>query len=230
MGLRAYFKEHTTFGFRQSLRLVLAEWDIQRRHRRGCRIAQQMIGPLKLNLGCGSNLKPGWVNADLFAAGADLPLDLREPLPFPDASVTNIYSEHFFEHLEYPREVEPFLKECQRLLIPGGLFSVGVPDTKWPLLSYANDTPEYFVEAKNRRWGPEVCRETRLHQINYHFRQGSEHKYAYDFETLAHVLRKAGFTNIIRRGFDPSLDTESRSLGTLYVDASKPHASSASAA
>ncbi len=230
MGLRSYFKEHTTFGFRQSVRMVRAEWDIQRRHRRGCKIARQIATPLKLNLGCGSNLKPGWVNADLFEEGADLSLDLREPLPFPDKSATTIYSEHFFEHLEYPAEVESFLKECWRVLAPGGVFSVALPDTQWPLLSYANHNQEYFLEAKNRRWGPEWCRETRLHQINYHFRQGGEHKYAYDFETLAKVLQNAGYGNIIERGFDPALDSVRRKLGTLYVEACRPGASLQNAA
>jgi predicted SAM-dependent methyltransferase len=221
MGLRSYLKQHTTSGFRQSVRKVREEIDIQRRHRRGCKIAQQIRGPLKLNLGCGSSLKPGWVNADLFTPGADLPLDLREPLPFEDASATVIYSEHFFEHLEYPSEVEPFLKECWRVLAPGGRFSVGVPDTKWPLLSYANGNQEYFLQAKNQKWGPDWCHQTPLHQINYHFRQGREHKYAWDFETLSQVLMEAGFVDIIERNFDPALDTARRMLGTLYVDALK---------
>jgi len=61
-----------------------------------------------------------------------------------------------------------------------------------------------------------------MHQINYHFRQGTEHKYAWDYETLAEVLRNAGFADVKRREFDPQTDAGSRRIGTLYVDARRP--------
>ena len=60
-----------------------------------------------------------------------------------------------------------------------------------------------------------------MHNINYRFRQGSEHKYAYDCETLEQLLARAGFTQIQRSEFDPGLDTERRKIGTLYVTAAK---------
>lgn len=66
--------------------------------------------PLKLDLGCGPNPKAGWVNIDL-ARGADLRLDLREPLPLPSGCAEVVYSEHFFEHLGYPGEASDFLAE-----------------------------------------------------------------------------------------------------------------------
>ena len=58
-------------------------------------------------------------------------------------------------------------------------------------------------------------------RINYHFRQDGEHRFAYDHETLHHVLAEAGFRDIRRRAFDATLDTENRKIGTLYVDAEK---------
>ena len=64
--------------------------------------------------------------------------------------------------------------------------------------------------------------DTRMHNLNYHFRQGAEHKYAYDYETLAVVLEQAGFDSVAKRPFDPKLDTASRREGTLYVDACAP--------
>jgi hypothetical protein len=62
-----------------------------------------------------------------------------------------------------------------------------------------------------------------MHNLNYHFRQGREHKYAYDFETLAQILSMGGFASIVRRPFNPNLDDERREQGTLYVDAKKPN-------
>ena len=59
-----------------------------------------------------------------------------------------IYSEHFFEHLQHPRDTTRFLSEAFRLLEQGGVFSVGVPDTEWPLKAYSDDKDPYFPTAK----------------------------------------------------------------------------------
>ena len=75
---------------------------------------------LKLHLACGDRLLPDWVNIDLVPM-ADLRLDLRDPLPLPDGCAQLIYASHYLEHLDYRREVPPFLKECHRLLEPGGV-------------------------------------------------------------------------------------------------------------
>jgi len=62
--------------------------------------------------------------------------------------------------------------------------------------------------------------------INEHFRGFPRgkwgHKYAYDLETLVKVLQQAGFIGITPRNFDPSIDSELRKIGSLYVDAHKP--------
>jgi len=61
-----------------------------------------------------------------------------------------------------------------------------------------------------------------MHCINYHFRQDGEHKYAYDFETLAHVLGEIGFESVQQRLFNQEVDDASRKM-VLYVDAYKPN-------
>jgi predicted SAM-dependent methyltransferase len=174
---------------------------------------------LKINFGCGSVIKRDWINIDL-CKGVDLTLDLRKRLPFLDNSCVIVYSEHFFEHLNYPDSAMLFLKECYRVLKPGGIFSVGVPDTEWPLRAYAGlDNANYFKYAKER-WHPQCT--TKMEHINYHFRQNGQHLFAYDFETLKYILEKCGFRNVKRRNFDSSLDRKYRELGTLYVNAIKP--------
>lgn len=141
-------------------------------------------------------------------------------MPFRDNSAKIIYSEHFFEHLDYPEPAMRFLRECHRILKPGGTFSVGVPDAEWPLQAYVGpDNAGYFAYSK-ATWLPAWCH-TRLDDINYHFRQEGEHRFAYDYETLRHVLVEAGFANVRRRAFNDALDTENRRIGTLYVDAEK---------
>jgi predicted SAM-dependent methyltransferase len=207
-------------GLRDAVATLAAEWAVYRIHRAGRRKCVAYAGKkhLKLNVGCGPNVKADWVNIDL-APGADLTLDLREPIPLKDGCCSMIYSEHFFEHLQHPRDTTRFLSEAFRLLEPRGIFSVGVPDTEWPLKAYSDDKDSYFQAAK--RWHPSTCK-TRLDQINYHFRQNGEHKYAWDFETLKNALEDIGFRNCTRRAPDPELDSESRFLGTLYVDCLRP--------
>lgn len=175
---------------------------------------------LRLHVGCGPRVKHGWVNID-FAGNAELTLDARRQMPLARASCSIVYSEHFLEHLEYPAEIEHFLKNAHRVLRPGGVFSAGVPDTEWPIRAYGEGiTSEYFKHSKER-WHPKWC-VTRMEHINYHFRQGREHRFAYDFETLKYVLEKTGFIEVRRRNFDHLLDSKDRELGTLYVEATKP--------
>ncbi len=223
--LGVVFTRPSTRGTREARRALARELVLSRRHLASVRKARQLAGAtgLKLHLACGPNLKPGWLNIDLFAPRADLRLDLREPLPLADSSVAVIFSEHFVEHLAYPGEVGHLLRESLRVLQPGGLFSVGVPDTE-PLLNAYAAGDEATFRTYQEHWHPSWCN-TPMHQVNYHFRQGTQHKYAYDFATLAQILEAAGFGPISRREFDPNLDSAARRYGTLYVDARKPVAS-----
>ena len=214
-------KSHTSFALRRSLRQVSEEWKINRVHQSAVKKARQSWqgSSLKINLGSGPFGKAGWLNIDLYDSRADLRLDLREPWPFPDGSVTCIYSEHVFEHFEIYTEVPHVLSESLRVLQPGGVFDVGVPDTECPLRGYGFPDDDYWKHVTS--WHPADC-ETQLDHINYHFRQGSEHKYAWDEETLGKTLLKAGFVDVNRRPFDPALDSEHRQIATLYMRAFKP--------
>jgi len=210
----------TTTGLRQSGKALVAEFRLWRTHRRAVKQARGLPATgLRLHLGSGPNRKPGWVNIDLHQE-ADLQLDLREPLPFPDGSCAIVYSEHVLEHFEYPEPAMSMLRDWLRVLAPGGTCRVGVPDTQWPLTEYCGTGEgRYFALAKER-WHPEWCR-TPMEHINYHFRQDREHKFAYDAETLVRALTVAGFVGARQTAFDPAIDTPVRELGTLYATASK---------
>lgn len=221
---KSFIRKHTTIGFRQSIHKCIYEYRILRIHRRNLKRGRSYYHPqgLKLHLGCGRRIKAGWVNIDLFSPSADLHLDLRESFPFSSGSVDIIYSEHFFEHLAYPDEVEKFLCDCLRVLKPGGLFSAGVPDAGLWLHNYVKKDEKMFRDARER-FHPKWCK-TWMHQINYLFRQKDEHKYAYDYETIAQVLGDAGFANVKRRPWDSERDSPGWERA-LYIDAEKPRLS-----
>jgi len=220
--VKDYIRTKSSKSFVKAVRNARQEWRYARLHRSELKKVKQFLRlpDKKLNLGCGHHPKPGWINVDLLESDADLRLDLREEWPFAENSINYIYSEHIFEHFELDEEVPHFLSEALRVLRPGGTFDVGVPDTEWALRSYGDPSDPYWLFSKTVH--PDGC-ETQLDHINYHFRQGTEHKYAWDYETLARTLQKFGFIEITRREFDARLDADHRKLGTLYVRALKPN-------
>ncbi|MBA3263340.1 MAG: methyltransferase domain-containing protein [Thermoleophilaceae bacterium] len=173
--------------------------------------------PLRLNLGSGSDVRPGWLNID-FMGDADLLVDLRRPLPLHDRSAELAYSEHTLEHLDYPTDAEAFLRECLRVLRPGGVVSVGVPDGEPAIVDYPSGAGWY------EHWAPSFPPRlsTRMERLNYLFRQDGDHRFAYDSETLLALLHRVGFTDARRRRFDPAIDSAAREDGTLYVEARAP--------
>lgn len=82
--------------------------------------------PKRLNLGCGSYKKPGFLNVDNEpSAEPDLLLDLEQiPYPFPDNHFEEIRAYHVLEHLSNPFAV---MREIHRILAPNGLVIVRVP-------------------------------------------------------------------------------------------------------
>lgn len=81
-----------------------------------------------LNLGCGHNKIPGCLNVDCDPAlNPDKVVDVRETLPFENASFDQVLLFHTIEHLEslyHPH----ILSEIHRVLIPGGRFYISYPE------------------------------------------------------------------------------------------------------
>ena len=73
-------------------------------------------------------------------------LDLTKPLPFADSSVSAVFSSHVFEHLFFD-EVERLTKEIYRILMPGGVCRVVVPDLEKIVGLYNPSDPKPFLEA-----------------------------------------------------------------------------------
>ena len=59
--------------------------------------------------------------------------DVRKPFPIPDNSIYAFQSEDVFEHVEYT-DMGAIFDEIHRVLVPGGLFRLSVPDYRCPLL------------------------------------------------------------------------------------------------
>lgn len=73
----------------------------------------------------------------------DMDVDITQPLPrdrFPDECADVVYSEMCLEH-QTPQQAWSFLDECHRILRPGGLIRIVIPDF---CLSWRLKDPDYF--------------------------------------------------------------------------------------
>lgn len=98
-----------------------------------------------LNLGCGNRTHEAWINIDYSRTArlkglwfvqpfvsiclpqGYLNHDLRHGIPFADGTVDVVYSSHLLEHLEHGYALA-FIQECYRVLKPGGVVRIVVPD------------------------------------------------------------------------------------------------------
>ena len=84
-------------------------------------------GRLLLNLGCGSDHHPAFVNVDLDAHPGVIAHDLRQGIPFPDATFDLAYHSTMLSMFR-PAEAARFTRECWRVLKPGGVLRVVTED------------------------------------------------------------------------------------------------------
>ena len=180
-----------------------------------------------VNAACGPQVLEGFLNLDTNETVAGvLPWDCRTSLPLEEGMAAGIRAEQFVEHLETREELPAFLAAAHRALRPGGVLRVIVPDVARYLEAYCRgDLTGYRELAVPDPFPADLP--TRMDIVNHVFHQWHEHRWGYDFETLAHRLRAAGFTKIVRTGYKESLDPklasdrEIHAPYSLYVDAVK---------
>jgi predicted SAM-dependent methyltransferase len=186
-----------------------------------------------VNIGAGDAGRTGWINLDgSIAKGVNCLYDARKRLPFSNESVKGIFTEHFFEHIDYTEEAPHFLAECHRVLQIGGVIRIIVPDAEKYLRAYVAGGWQELAclrplddQLKDHHFNFKY--NTRMELINVVFRQSQEHKFAYDFETLALILRRNGFEDIRKQEFgksmipDMCIDLDVRASESLYVEAVK---------
>lgn len=139
--------------------------------------------------------------------------DLRRPLPFDDESFDAIYASHVVEHL-YRTDAHRLLRECRRILRPGGVLRVVVPDLKAIVDEYVthdgagpgHDPLERddACERLNQRLmlrhdhPPDGPLHLRLYTF---FSDFHTHKWMYDAPHLLGLFHQAGFVCAMPRGY-----------------------------
>jgi len=80
-----------------------------------------------LNIGCGVTSDSEWINIDLGGSDDVMSHNVTDGLPFPDKTFDVVYHSHLLEHIPFEKSL-PFIHECFRVLKPGGIIRILVPD------------------------------------------------------------------------------------------------------
>lgn len=157
---------------------------------------------MKLHLGCGKNIKEGYINIDKYIQLPGIEnLDILN-LPYQDNSVDEILSEHLVEHIGFADE-EKFWKECTRLLKQGGTLITETPDFEWLCKQFieAEDSFKEFyqVGARDHYFGNGLSADQRWGIITTHFLgnqngEGQFHQNAYTTQKFIRIAEMLDFT------------------------------------
>lgn len=155
-------------------------------------------GLVKLNLGCFTNMfYYGWRNYDIvnlseFAKRNGYifeQLDVRKGLPYDSSSVDLIFSSHLIEHLD-ENEVIKLLKDCHRVLKPGGVLRIATPDACKLMRDYINGVIREYRHINKGVEKAETDIEALLHLLF------AGHKTVFDEEKLFQIIKETNFTDV----------------------------------
>ncbi len=146
--------------------------------------------------------------------------DLTKSIPFPDNTINNIYSSHFFEHLTY-NQSEILLKECFRVLKKGGIIRIAVPSLdqevqEIKLALYAYENGDFHKIQKY------VTSESSGYNSIF-----NNHRFMFNYQLIFKHLEKVGFCCISKFNLGEGNIPDVKLLDTresLFVEAMKDEA------
>jgi predicted SAM-dependent methyltransferase len=175
----------------------------------------------RLNWGCGEHFGPGWINSDIKdAPGVDIACDIRDGLPLETDSVDYAVSIHSLPEIPYGDLVRT-LAELRRVLKPGGVLRVALPDLDRAIRAYVAGDRDYFVVPDS---DAEAIGSKLVTQMTWY--GWSRSLFTQDF--TEEILRKAGFREVLecsfratRSPFPEIVELDSRERESLFVEAIK---------
>ena len=175
----------------------------------------------RLNWGCGGHTLPGWINSDQKEGPSiDLSCDIRKGLPLETGSIDYAVSIHALP--EVPLDgIVPVLKELRRVLKPGGVLRLALPDLLKGVDAYRRGDRDYFLipDEDAQSLGAKLI--TQLIWYGYS-------RTVFVPEFVEEMLKKAGFSRVVhsayRRTSSPFaqiVDLDNREAESLFVEAYK---------
>jgi SAM-dependent methyltransferase len=176
----------------------------------------------RLHWGCGGSAAPGWINSDRGEyPGVDLVCDIRDGLPLPGESIEYAVSIHALPEIAYD-DLVPALAELRRVLKPGGVLRLGLPDLEKGVDAYRRGDRDYFAlvpDEDAQTIGAKLV--TQLVWYGY-----VRTLFVRDF--VEEALRKAGFREVhhvgyreTRSSYPDIVELDNREAESLFVEAVK---------
>jgi predicted SAM-dependent methyltransferase len=167
----------------------------------------------KLQIGCQNHPIEGWLNVDIEPTRESIIyMDATQRFPFDNDAFSFVFSEHMIEHISLTQGVF-MLKECYRVLKPGGVLRVVTPNIRFLLeLFSSNKTAiqqKYISSYKKFYDGFDMVNEVMV--INTFLKEWG-HQFVYDEDTLFFILKQAGFNEISRHKVGESSVPELKNL------------------
>jgi hypothetical protein len=135
--------------------------------------------------------------------------DICKGLPVRDGTLTGAYASHVLEHVSL-EEFRIALAKTYRMLMPGGIFRLVVPDLEARVRMYLRELERKSPDASHRlmraaHLGVESKSKTLLQRARRMF-SGSAHLWMWDEYSIGAELDRSGFVNIRRCEFGDSSD------------------------
>jgi SAM-dependent methyltransferase len=175
----------------------------------------------RLNWGCGDWTEPGWINSDQKEGpGIDISCDIRNGLPLDSDSMDYIVSIHALPEVPYP-DLVPILEELRRVLKPGGVLRLSLPDLDKGIQAYLRNDRDYFLipDEEVQSIGAKLV----VQLIWYGW---SRTLFTYDF--IEELLFKAGYSHVSQCSYKETnspyagiVELDNREQESLFVEAIK---------
>lgn len=150
-----------------------------------------MKEPVRLSVGCGGRRLPGYTGVDVVPRPAADIVAPADNIPLPDNSVDEIMAIHVVEHV-YVWQVPDLLREWHRLLRPGGLLVLEMPDL---IKTCRNVLDGRVIGGKH----PDQLTMWSLYGDPREKDPYMGHKWCHTFKTLAPTVKEAGFIKIVEK-------------------------------
>jgi predicted SAM-dependent methyltransferase len=178
----------------------------------------------RLNWGCGDHVAAGWINSDIKQGDdVDLVADIKAGLPLASGCLDYAVSVHALPELPYP-ELVPALRELRRVLKPGGVLRLVLPDLDRAIDAYRRGESDYFKV--DPREVQSLSGRFIVQMLWYGY---SRSLFTRDF--AVELLEKAGFEDVrdcdyrqTASAFAEIVTLDNREDESLYVEARKPSA------
>ncbi len=225
----------------------------------------ELLPGLKVHLGCGPLVVPGWLNVDQRRPNPKLLnntsgalysvlyriegwiqhlrtpperririFDLCAPFPLQSDGARVVFSSHVIEHLSYSGAVDDerdsrvqlFLRECRRILQPGGVLRLSTPDLDLLLEKLRLRDERFFQDTLISEGLPRLptIEESFLRVL---YERGT-HRYCFNHDILARLLAQAGFREITKSRYGASRSPDivrdgldNREHESLFIEAVK---------